>query len=482
VRKREIKKEKKKSKIIPHKTPMPEQEPSLRKANFEEVALGYTLELAMKEAVRCLQCKDPVCINGCPVNVPIPEFIMAIREGNPQKAIELIKEKNILPAVCGRVCPQEEQCERYCLLGRKFEPVGIGRLERFAADWESQTCQINIPGKESPSGKKVAIVGSGPAGLTCAYDLAKLGHEVVIFEALHEAGGVLFYGIPEFRLPKDVVTCEIELLNKMGVKIEKNVVVGKLISIDEILKEFDACFVGTGAGLPKFLDIDGENLNGVYSANEFLTRNNLMRAYKDSEYDTPVMRGKRVAVIGGGNVALDSVRVARRLGAEEAIIIYRRSEVEMPARNEEIHHAKEEGVRFEMLTNPVRIMGSEGWVKEIECVRMELTEVDESGRRRPVPKHGSEFRIPVDVVIVAVGTDANPLLTQNTKDLALNKRGYIITDEETCRTSREGVYAGGDIVTGSATVISAMGAGRRAAKAIHEDLLGTSGVRSQHLT
>jgi glutamate synthase (NADPH/NADH) small chain len=457
----------KKKRIVPHKTPMPEQDPSVRRSNFDEVSLGYNEVMAVMEAERCLQCREPGCVKGCPVNVPIPQFIKAVREGNFQEAIEIVKEKNILPAVCGRVCPQEEQCEKFCLVGKKHEPVGIGRLERFVADWEKQTCQIGMPRMEASTGKKVAVVGSGPSGLTCAYDLAKLGHKVTIFEALHEAGGVLFYGIPEFRLPKDIVACEIELLRNMGVEIVTNAVIGKLITIDELMEQFDACFIGTGAGLPKFMGIEGENLNGVYSANEFLTRTNLMRAYTFPEHDTPVIRGKRVAVIGGGNVAMDAVRTSLRLGAEEAIIVYRRSETEMPARREEVHHAKEEGVRFELLTSPVRIMGEEGWVTALECVRMELSDPDESGRRRPVVIGGSEFLIPVDVVIMAVGTGANPLVPQSTRNLALNKRGYIVADEETGRTSRKGVYAGGDIVTGSATVISAMGAGRKAARAIH---------------
>jgi glutamate synthase (NADPH/NADH) small chain len=461
-----MKKEKKK-RIVPHKTPMPEQDPSVRRSNFDEVSLGYSEVMAVMEAERCLQCREPGCVKGCPVNVPIPQFIKAVKEGDFEKAIEIVKEKNILPAVCGRVCPQEEQCEKFCLVGKKHEPVGIGRLERFIADWEKQTCQIGMPRMEAATGKKVAVVGSGPSGLTCAYDLAKLGHKITIFEALHEAGGVLFYGIPQFRLPKEIVACEIELLRHMGVEIVTNAVVGKLMTIDEIMEQFDACYIGTGAGFPKFMGIEGENLNGVYSANEFLTRTNLMRAYTFPEHDTPVIRGKRVAVIGGGNVAMDAVRTSLRLGAEEAIIVYRRSETEMPARKEEVHHAKEEGVLFEILTSPVRIIGENGWVKALECVRMELSDPDESGRRRPVVIEGSEFLIHVDTVIMAVGTEANPLVPQSTRDLALNKRGYVIADEETGRTSRKGVYAGGDIVTGSATVISAMGAGRKAAKAIH---------------
>ncbi len=462
--------EAKKTKIIPTRTPIPEQDPQVRRRNFSEVALGYTDEQALREASRCLQCKKPKCVEGCPVGVPIPEFIGAIREGDFQKSIDTIKEKNLLPAVCGRVCPQETQCEERCLLGKKHEPVAIGRLERFAADWEREKGNVSVPETAPPTGKRVAIVGSGPSGLTCAYDLARLGHRVTIFEAFHEPGGVLVYGIPEFRLPKMIVAREIELLEKMGVEIVLNAVIGKLLTIDEILQEYDACFVGTGAGLPRFMGIEGENLNGVYSANEFLTRVNLMKAYAFPEYDTPIKIGRRVIVVGGGNVAMDAVRTALRLGAEEATIVYRRSLTELPARREEVHHAEEEGVRFELCTNPVRILGEDGWVKGLECVRMNLCGLDESGRKRPEPIPGSEFRIPADMVIMAIGTSANPLIGQSTENLKQN-RGYIVVDEETGETSREGVFAGGDIVTGSATVISAMGAGRKAARGIHEYLL-----------
>lgn len=456
-------------KIIPKRTPMPEQDPNVRNKNFTEVSLGYTDEQAMAEAARCLGCKKPACVEGCPVNVPIPQFIKALIEEGPQKAIAVIKEKNILPAVCGRVCPQETQCEQRCIVGKKHEPVAIGRLERYVADIALKG-DSPAPALPAPTGRKVAVVGSGPAGLTCASDLARMGHKVTIFEAFHAPGGVLFYGIPEFRLPKAIVMKEIDGLRAMGVTIELNSVVGKLMSVDEIMKEFDACFIGTGAGLPKFMNIPGENLNGVYSANEFLTRVNLMRAYTFPEFDTPIKVGTRVAVVGGGNVAMDGVRTAKRLGAAEASIIYRRSEEEMPARREEVHHAKEEGIKFEMLTNPVRIIGENGWVTAIECQRMELSEPDASGRRKPVVKPGSEFQLPVDIVIMAIGTGANPLVPESTKELAKSKWGYIIADEETGRTNMPGVYAGGDIVTGSATVISAMGAGRKAAKAINEYL------------
>jgi len=462
---------KKPKKISPRKTPIPEQDPLVRKTNFEEVSLGYTDELALQEAERCIQCRDPKCVAGCPVHVPIPRFIKAVREGDLDGASAIIRESNLLPAVCGRVCPQESQCEKNCTLAKKMDPVGIGRLERFVADREMRNNGSKPLAPVPPTGRKVAIVGSGPSGLACAYDLARLGHAVTIFEAFHEPGGVLVYGIPEFRLPKNIVAREIDSLKRMGVTIQTNAVIGKLISIDELLQEFDACYIGTGAGLPRFMGIEGENLNGVYSANEFHTRINLMRAYRFHEYDTPVRRGDRVAVAGGGNVAMDAARTALRLGAREVVMIYRRSLAELPARQEEVHHAQEEGIRFELCTNPVRIIGEQGDVTAIECVRMDLCELDESGRRTPKPVPGSEFRIPVDVVIIAVGTGANPLIAQSTKDLSVTKRKYIVADEETGRTSREGVYAGGDIVTGSATVISAMGAGRRAAKALHAYLM-----------
>ncbi|HTG00493.1 MAG TPA: NADPH-dependent glutamate synthase [Nitrospirota bacterium] len=459
-------------KIVPKKTPIPEQPPDVRRSNFNEVSLGYTPELAIQEASRCLNCKKPACVEGCPVGVPIPRFIKAIREGNFDGAIAVIKESNLLPAVCGRVCPQENQCEKKCLLGKKFEPVGIGRLERFAADQALANGGLQEPPISLPTGKRVAVVGSGPSGLSCAYELARQGHHVCIYEALHEAGGVLVYGIPEFRLPKSIVYSEIEVLKKMGVEIVTNAVVGKLITIDEIMKEYDACFIGSGAGLPKFMGIDGENLNGVYSANEFLTRVNLMRAYRFPEFDTPVKHGDRVAVFGGGNVAMDAARTALRIGAAEVILVYRRSLLELPARREEVHHAQEEGIQFELCTNPVRILGDDrGQVRAIECVRMDLCELDASGRRSPKPVLGSEFEIPVTIAIVALGTGANPLIAQSAKNLEVSKKLYIVADPETGRTNLEGVYAGGDIVTGSATVISAMGAGRKAAKAMHEYLL-----------
>jgi len=446
---------------------MPTQGVKERIKNFNEVTLGYFPGQAIEEANRCLKCKKPKCIEGCPVGVDIPAFVNFIANGDFQNAIAKIKEKNNLPAICGRVCPQETQCEMLCVLGKKGESVAIGRLERFAADYEQEIIIPDIV----PNGKKVAVIGSGPAGLTCAADLSKLGYDVTIFESLHAAGGVLRYGIPEFRLPKTIVDKELNYIKKLGVKIELNVVVGLTTTIDELKNDgFKAIFIATGAGLPYFLGIPGENLNGVYSANEFLTRTNLMKAYKFPEYDTPIKVGKKVAVVGGGNVAMDSARCALRLGAEEVYIVYRRSFEEMPARAEEIKHAKEEGIIFKLLTNPTKILGdSKGWVVSMECIKMELGSPDESGRRRPIPIPGSEFILDVDTVIPALGQGPNPLLLQATQGLELNKRGNIVVDEN-LKTSLDGVYAGGDIVTGAATVISAMGAGKKAAKSIHEYL------------
>ena len=447
---------------------MPEQDPKKRISNFNEVPLGYTADIALKEASRCIQCKKPTCIEGCPVDVAIPDFLKLIAEGHFIEAAWKLKETNALPAVCGRVCPQEDQCEKLCVLGKKGEPVAVGRLERFAADFERESGNIVIPKVAPPTGKRVAIVGAGPAGLTIAGDLVKVGHDVTIFEALHKSGGVLIYGIPEFRLPKAIVDAEVNYLEKLGVKIVLNAAIGRLKTVDDLFAEgFHAVFLGVGAGAPVFMNIPGENLSGIYSANEYLTRSNLMKAYLFPEYDTPIAKGKNVAVIGGGNVAMDSVRTALRLGAENAYIIYRRSEVELPARKEEVHHAHEEGVQFKILHNPVEYIGDEnGWVKQIKCIRMELGEPDDSGRRRPIPIKGSEFTIDVDTVVVAIGTEANPVIPRTTPGLEVNKWGYIITKGETGETSREGIYAGGDIVTGSATVILAMGAGRKAAGAI----------------
>lgn len=458
-------------KISPQKTKMREQPPEERIHNNLEVPYGYSEEEAMLEAKRCLQCKKPMCVSGCPVEINIPGFIGLVAKGDFRSAIRVLKEKNVLPAVCGRVCPQEEQCEKVCILGKKMEPVAIGRLERFAADWEAQEGESEIPPKKKPTGKRVAVVGSGPAGITVAGDLIQMGHEVTMFEALHEAGGVLVYGIPEFRLPKRIVAREIEHVCRMGVRLEKNVVIGTSISIDELLEEYDAVFLGTGAGLPWFMNIPGENLNNIYSANEYLTRANLMKAYRFPEYDTPIARGKCVATIGGGNVAMDSARTALRLGAEKSFIIYRRSRNEMPARVEEIHHAEQEGVIFNFLTNPVAFHsnGSRS-VKEVECIRMQLGEPDSSGRRRPVPIENSNFRIPVDVVVVSIGNSPNPLIPNTTPGLATGKGGNIQIDEATGKTSKKGVFAGGDVATGAATVISAMGAGRRAARAIDQYL------------
>ncbi|RMG84884.1 MAG: NADPH-dependent glutamate synthase [Candidatus Dadabacteria bacterium] len=459
----------------PPRTPMPEQDPKVRARNFDEVPLGYTPEMARLEASRCLKCKKPACRKGCPVEVFIPDFIAEIEAGNFQRAVEILKEKNSLPAVCGRVCPQENQCEAYCILGKKGDPVAIGRLERFAADWERAQGAVKIPELPPKTGKRVAVVGSGPAGLTVAGDLIRKGHDVTVFEALHKPGGVLVYGIPEFRLPKAIVQAEVDYLQKMGVEIVTNFVVGKMRTVEELIKEdgFDAVFVGAGAGLPKFMGIPGENLNGVYSANEYLTRSNLMKAYLFPEYDTPIARAKRVAILGGGNVAMDAARTALRLGAERSIIVYRRSRDEMPARAEEIHHAEEEGVEFQLLTNPKRVIGDEnGWVRALECVRMELGEPDESGRRRPVPIPDSEFELEVDAVVVAIGNAPNPLIPSTTPAIQTSRWGTIQADETTGATTMPGVYAGGDVVTGAATVILAMGAGRKAADAIHEYLMG----------
>jgi glutamate synthase (NADPH/NADH) small chain len=458
---------------------MPERDALDRAQNFLEVNLGLNPTLAAQEALRCLECAKPTCIGGCPVGVDVKAFVQLILEGDYLGAAAKIREDNVLPAITGRVCPQEEQCEGACLMAKRVEPLAIGYLERFVADYERATGKIGIPVNAPSTGKKVAIVGSGPAGLTVAGDLVQKGHQVRVFEALHELGGVLVYGIPEFRLPKDIVRQEIDVLRKMGVEFETNVVVGKTVTIDELVNEegYHAIFVATGAGLPQFLGVPGENLNGVYSANEFLTRVNLMRAYRFPEYDEPVYdcRGRNVVVVGGGNTAMDAVRTSLRLGAKTATLVYRRSEKEMPARIEEVKHAKEEGVAFRTLTNPIEFAGDDkGWLKTATCIEMELGEPDTSGRRRPVPKPGSEFVLDCDVAIIAVGTSANPLVQSTTPDLATNKWNYIVADPESMRTSKKGVFAGGDIVTGGATVILAMGAGRKAAKSIHEYL--TSGV------
>ncbi len=454
--------------MSPKKVAIPEQDPQIRSRNFDEVALGYTEEMAIEEAQRCLNCKHKPCIAGCPVNVKIPEFITLVAQGKFEEAYDKIIETNSLPAVCGRVCPQETQCEQKCVRGIKGEPVGIGRLERFTADWAIKNVQKTYE-KTPRNGKKVAVIGSGPAGLSCAGDLVKLGYDVTIFEAFHTAGGVLVYGIPEFRLPKKLVQKEINGLLEQGVELRTNMVIGKILTIDEIFQEgYSAVFIGSGAGLPTFMNIPGENLNGVYSANEFLTRINLMKAYKE-EAETPVMRGRSVAVVGGGNVAMDAARCAQRLGANKVYIVYRRSEAEMPARLEEVHHAKEEGIIFKLLTNPTQVLGDEkGWVKGLECVEMELGEPDASGRRRPVTKAGSEHVVDVDTVIIAIGTSPNPLIRSTTPDLETNKWGCIVANEETGQTSKEGVFAGGDAVTGAATVILAMGAGKAAAQAMDE--------------
>ncbi len=451
---------------------MPGQTPEERIKNFNEVPFGYTPEVAMTEAKRCLQCKKALCVGGCPVEIDIPAFVRLIAEGDFIGAAKELKRNNSLPAICGRVCPQEDQCEKVCVLTKKYQPVAIGNLERFAADYEREQGEVEIPEIAPPTGKKVAIVGSGPAGLTVAGDLTKLGHQVTIFEALHKAGGVLVYGIPEFRLPKTIVQAEVDYLIKLGVEVETSRVIGKLHTIDELFEQgYHAVFIGTGAGLPNFMNIPGENLNGIYSANEYLTRSNLMKAYDFPEYDTPIFSGKNVVVLGGGNTAMDSVRTALRLGAENAYIVYRRSKKEMPARIDEIHHAEEEGVQFHFLTAPIKYIGNEdGWVTGMECIKMELGEPDASGRRRPVPIEGSNFMMEVDTVVVAIGNSSNPLVPQTTSGLEVNKWGNIIADPETGQTSRKGVWAGGDIVTGGATVILAAGAGKKAARDIDKYL------------
>jgi glutamate synthase (NADPH/NADH) small chain len=457
------------------RTPIPQQDPKVRARNFQEVALGYTEEDALLEASRCLQCKKPRCIKGCPVEIDIKEFIRLIEEKKFEESLAKIREKNTLPAICGRVCPQEDQCEKECILAIKEESVAIGRLERYVADRElkrladeGKEC-VFLDGTHECTREPVAVIGAGPAGLTCAAELSKMGFKVTIFEALHKAGGVLVYGIPEFRLPKDIVQKEIDYLKSMDVDLKVNMVMGKILTLEDLFKDgFKAVFISTGAGLPYFMDIPGENLNGVYSANEYLTRSNLMKAYKFPECDTPIMKGENVAVVGGGNVAMDSARTAQRLGAKNVYLIYRRSEVEMPARNEEIEHAKEEGINLKILNNPVEIIGKDGWANKIRVIKMELGEPDDSGRRRPIPIKGSEYNIDIDVVIMAIGQGPNPLLTSTIPGLELNSRGNIAADTETGKTSLKGVFAGGDIVTGAATVILAMGAGRKAAYSIDE--------------
>jgi len=450
---------------------MPEQDPAERVKNFNEVNYGFTRELAIKEAQRCLQCKTPTCIDGCPVDIKIDDFITLIVKEDFLGAARKIKEDNVLPAICGRVCPQEEQCEQTCILGKKYEPVAIGRLERFVADYEMTLGVEPEPVKITGKNKKIAVVGSGPAGLSCAGDLIQMGYNVTVFEALHELGGVLVYGIPEFRLPKEIVRKEIHNLEKIGVEFRTDMVIGRSLTIDELMHEegYEAVFIGVGAGLPWFMNIPGENLVGVYSANEFLTRVNLMKAYRFPEYDSPMLdcRGKNVAVMGGGNTAMDAVRISLRLGARNAYIVYRRSEVEMPARIEEVHHAKEEGVQFLMLTTPIEMLGdNQGRLQGMKCLKMKLGEPDDSGRRRPIPIEGSEYILDVDIAVIAIGNGSNPMIHQTTPEIAVNKWGNIIVDGDTMKTSKKGVFAGGDIVTGGATVILAMGAGRTAAKAI----------------
>ncbi len=452
--------------------PMPKQKPEVRRSNFNEVALGYTEEQAIAEADRCLQCPKPQCIQGCPVEIDIPKFIELIKERKFDESIKVVKDKNSLPAICGRVCPQEEQCQKFCVIRKAGDPISIGRLERFAADYEMKG-KIDTPKKMPPRGEKIAIIGAGPAGLTVAADLAKMGYDVTIFEALHHPGGVLFYGIPEFRLPKQIVQAEVDYVKKLGASIKLDYLIGRIHTIPELLKSgFSAVFIGTGAGLPQFLGLPGENLGGIYSANEFLIRVNLMKSYAFPEYDTPIRIGRRVAVIGGGNVAMDSARSALRLGADEVYIVYRRSRGELPARAEEIENAEEEGIIFKFLTNPTRFIGDEqGWVKAMECIQMQLSVPDESGRRRPIPIKGSEFVMDVDTVIVAIGRTPNPIIQRTTEGLETTKWGTIVVDKNG-KTRIKGVYAGGDIVTGEATVISAMGAGKIAAKAIHKYLTG----------
>jgi glutamate synthase (NADPH/NADH) small chain len=459
-----------KKEIKPHKTPMAEQPPEVRVRNYNEVPYGYTPEQAMEEAQRCLDCKNPLCIAGCPVNIDIPGFLRFIAEGKFLEAAALIKETNALPAITGRVCPQESQCEGVCVLCKKYESVAIGRLERFAADYEASNGSFAVPKLPKPKYKKIAVVGSGPAGLTVAADLGRKGYFVTIFEALHEAGGVLVYGIPEFRLPKEIVKREVDYVRSLGVEVQKDFVVGSAATIDELLEKYDAVFLGTGAGLPWFLGIPGENLGGVYSSNEYLTRANLMKAYRFPEYDTPIARGERVITIGGGNTAMDSARTALRLGAKESIIVYRRSRTELPARIEEVHHAEQEGVQLNLLTTPLAFYGENGRVTELECLKNELGEPDASGRRRPVPIEGSNFRIKADVMVIAIGQSPSPLIAKTTPELKIGKNDVVAVDFKTMKTSKKGVFAGGDIVTGGATVILAMGQAKIAATAIEEYL------------
>jgi glutamate synthase (NADPH) small chain len=456
--------------IIPTRTPMAQQAPEVRVHNYQEVPIGYTPEQAIAEAQRCLVCPKPSCMPGCPVNIDIPGFLQLVANGEFIAAAIMVKKTNALPAITGRVCPQESQCEGTCSMGKKYEPVAIGRLERFVADYERTSGSVSTPTLAAATGKKVAVVGSGPAGLTVAADLAQMGYQVTIFEALHEAGGVLIYGIPEFRLPKAIVKHEVDYVRSLGVTVQKDFVVGYSATLDELQKEYDAIFLGTGAGLPWFLGIPGENLGGVYSSNEYLTRANLMKAYRFPEYDTPIAHGDRVLIIGGGNTAMDSARTALRLGAKESIIVYRRSRAELPARMEEVEHAEQEGVQFHLLTSPVAFYGEGGRVKELECLKNELGEPDTSGRRRPVAVEGSNFRIPADVMVVAVGQSPSPLISKSTPELAVGKGGIVVVDQASMKTSMKGVFAGGDVITGGATVILAMGQAKIASKAINEYL------------